>query len=222
MIMNNSKAIIFDMDGVLVDSESYWKQAEFEVFTSLGVVVSDELTNQTKAMTTLEVTRFWFERFPWDDLSLEVVEQLVVSRVIALIETEDCLIKGVKSFVEKLKDKNYKIGLATNSPERIIPVVLKKLDALHLFDVILSADSEIKGKPDPAIYLSAAKKLGTEPEACLVIEDSYSGMLAAKNAGMKVMAFTNGGVAKNATLADFYLNSFESDELEFYEGNNLN
>ena len=107
MIMNNSKAIIFDMDGVLVDSESYWKQAEFEVFTSLGVVVSDELTNQTKAMTTLEVTRFWFERFPWDDLSLEVVEQLVVSRVIALIETEDCLIKGVKSFVEKLKDKNY-------------------------------------------------------------------------------------------------------------------
>lgn len=123
--MNNSKAIIFDMDGVLVDSESYWKQAEFEVFTSLGVVVSDELTNQTKAMTTLEVTRFWFERFPWDDLSLEVVEQLVVSRVIALIETEDCLIKGVKSFVEKLKDKNYKIGLATNSPERIIPVVLK-------------------------------------------------------------------------------------------------
>lgn len=219
--MGNCKAVIFDMDGVLVDSEGYWKQAEFEVFTSLGVKVTKEHAMLTRSMTTLEVTKFWYKQFPWADVALEVVEQLVVSRVIALIEAEDCLIKGVKPFVEKLRDKNYKIGLATNSPRRIIPVVLKKLDASHLFDVTLSADSEIKGKPDPAIYLSAAKKLGTSPETCLVIEDSYSGMLAAKNAGMKVMAFTNGGVAKNAPLADFYINSFESEGLKYFENKNL-
>ena len=189
--MTISKAFIFDMDGVLVDSEGYWKQAEYEVFTSLGVEVTDEQADLTKSMTPLEVTQFWYERFPWGNVALEVVEQLVVSRVIALIESEDCLIDGVKSFIEKLKEKKYKIGLATNSPQRIIPVVLKKLDALHLFDVALSADSEIKGKPDPAIYFSAAEKLGANPEECIVIEDSYSGMLAAKNAGMKVIAFTN-------------------------------
>jgi|TARA_R110002096_G_scaffold14261_1_gene49742 sugar-phosphatase len=213
--MTISKAFIFDMDGVLVDSEGYWKQAEYEVFTSLGVEVTDEQADLTKSMTTLEVTQFWYERFPWGNVALEVVEQLVVSRVIALIESEDCLIDGVKSFIEKLKEKKYKIGLATNSPQRIIPVVLKKLDALHLFDVALSADSEIKGKPDPAIYFSAAEKLGANPEECIVIEDSYSGMLAAKNAGMKVIAFTNGSKTKDFQIADFHIDSFESDKIEF-------
>ena len=101
--MNSSKAIIFDMDGVLVDSEGYWKQAEFEVFTSLGVEVTEEHANLTKSMTTFEVTQFWYDKFPWKNVDLEVVEQLVVSRVIALIEAEDCLIVGVKPFIEKLK-----------------------------------------------------------------------------------------------------------------------
>lgn len=115
--MKNNKAFIFDMDGVLVDSEGYWKQAEFEVFTSLGVKVTEDQAKLTKSMTTFEVTQFWYEKFPWDNVDLEVVEQLVVSRVIALIETEDCMIKGVKTFIEKLKVKEYKIGLATNSPK---------------------------------------------------------------------------------------------------------
>ncbi|WP_339902835.1 hexitol phosphatase HxpB [uncultured Cyclobacterium sp.] len=213
--MENCKAVIFDMDGVLVDSEGYWNKAEYEVFTSLGVEVTEEGAKLTKSMTTYEVTRFWYERFPWGGVSLEVVEQLVVSRVIAFIESEDCLVKGVKSFIEKLKGKKYKIGLATNSPQRIIPVVLKKLDALHLFDVALSADAEIKGKPDPSIYFSAAKKLGANPDACLVIEDSYSGMLAAKNAGMQVIAFTNGGKVRNFEISDHQIDSFEMDAIPF-------
>ena len=213
--MTNSKAFIFDMDGVLVDSEGYWKQAEFEVFTSLGVEVTEEQANLTKSMTTFEVAQFWYEKSPWKNVYLEVVEQLVVSKVIALIETEDCLIEGVKSFIEKLKEKKYKIGLATNSPKRIIPVVLKKLDVLHLFDATLSAESEIKGKPDPAIYFSTAKKLGVNPAECMVIEDSYSGMLAAKNAGMGVIAFTNGSNAKFFHIADFQIDSFDRDGIEF-------
>lgn len=213
--MYSSKAIIFDMDGVLVDSEGFWKQAEFEVFTSLGVKVTEDQAKLTKSMTTFEVTQFWYEKFPWDNVDLEVVEQLVVSRVIALIETEDCLIKGVKTFIEKLKVKEYKIGLATNSPKRIIPIVLKKLDVLHLFDATLSAESELKGKPDPAIYFSAAEKLGAAPAECIVIEDSYSGMLAAKNAGMKVIAFTNGGKVRNFEISDHQIDSFESDEIPF-------
>ncbi|MDM8159949.1 HAD-IA family hydrolase [Labilibaculum sp. K2S] len=217
--MANKKAIIFDMDGVIIDSEKYWKQAEYEVFTSLGVKVTDEYSEITKSMTTSEVTQFWHDKYPWKNKDAAVVEQMVISRVIELIETENCQINGVKSFIEKLKIKKYKIGLATNSPSRIIPVVLKKLDILHLFDSILSAEFEEKGKPDPAVYYRAAEKLFTKPEDCIVIEDSYSGMLAAKNAGITVVAFTNGNKEIECKIADYKIDSFENNEIELLKMN---
>ncbi len=207
------------MDGVIIDSEKYWKQAEYEVFTSLGVRVTDEYSKITKSMTTAEVTQFWHDKYPWKNKDAAVVEQMVISRVIELIETENCQINGVKSFIEKLKTRKYKIGLATNSPSRIIPVVLKKLGILHLFDSILSAEFEKKGKPDPAVYYRAAEKLFTKPEDCIVIEDSYTGMLAAKNAGMTVVAFTNGNKEIDCKIADYKIDSFENNEIELLKMN---
>ncbi len=212
--MTNTKAVIFDMDGVIVDTEKYWKQAEYEVFTSLGVKVTDNYSEMTKSMTTSEVTKFWYAKYPWKNADLSVVEQMVISRVIEFIETESCQIKGVKPFIERLKTKKYKVGLATNSPKRIIPVVLKKLDILHLFDSILSAESEKRGKPDPAIYYESARRLDSKPEDCIVIEDSYTGMLAAKNAGMTVVAFTNGNRKNDFEIADYKIDSFENDDIE--------
>jgi haloacid dehalogenase superfamily, subfamily IA, variant 3 with third motif having DD or ED/haloacid dehalogenase superfamily, subfamily IA, variant 1 with third motif having Dx(3-4)D or Dx(3-4)E len=217
--MKNKKAIIFDMDGVIIDSEEYWKQAEYEVFSSLGVKITNEDSEKTKSMTTSEVTNFWYRKYPWKNKDLSVVEQMVISRVIELIETGNCQINGVKLFIEKLKTNNYKIGLATNSPNRIIPVVLNKLDILHLFDTIISAEFEEKGKPDPAIYYKAAERLETKPENCIVIEDSYTGMLAAKNAGMTVIAYTNGNQDINCEIADYKLDSFENKEIESIKRN---
>jgi len=214
------KAVIFDMDGVLVDSEKLWKQAEKEIFSSLGVNVTDEDSEVTKSMTTTEVSEFWFNKFPWQSKSLETVEQMVVSRVMELITTEDCKINGIKEFIEKLKNNNYKIGLATNSPYKIIPTVLEKLEVTGLFDVISSAEFEENGKPDPAIYINTAAKLNVATKNCLVIEDSHSGMLAAKKAGMTVIAFTNGNPEANFDIADFTINQFDDlagDKLNLYD-----
>lgn len=210
----HQKAIIFDMDGVIIDSEKLWKQAEKEVFSSLGVNVSDADSEITKSMTTSEVTQFWFNKFPWKNKKMEDVEQRVISRVIELIHSEDCKINGVKEFIKKLKEKNFKIGLATNSPYEIIPTVLQKLDVLELFDTISSAEHEINGKPHPAIYLKTAAKLNIAAENCIAIEDSYSGMLAAKNAGMKVIAFTNGNIEINFDIADLKINHFEEFDID--------
>lgn len=209
MNISDKKAVIFDMDGVIVDTEGIWKQAEMEIFTSFGVQITDEDAKLTQSMTTTEVTRFWYEKFPWKQKSLTEVEQMVVARVIELIESEDCLIDGVKAFIEKLKAKKYKIGLATNSPYTIIPTVLRRLEVTHLFDTVSSAEFEDKGKPDPAIYVNTARKLAVEPKSCLAIEDSYSGILAAKSAGMTVAAFTNGNKEINFELADYRIDSFE-------------
>ncbi|MFT3740297.1 MAG: hexitol phosphatase HxpB [Breznakibacter sp.] len=208
--MTNKKAVIFDMDGVIIDSEQFWKQAENEVFSSLGVKITDEYCKTTRSMTTSEVARFWYGKSPWQGKPLDIVEQMVISRVIGLIETEECcIIPGIKTFIEKLKTQNYKIGLATNSPNRIIPVVLKKLGAPHLFDAVSSAEFEKKGKPDPAIYLATAQKLCIEPEDCIAIEDSRSGMVAAKSAGMTVVAYTNGNRDFNLGIADYRIDNFE-------------
>lgn len=207
------KAVIFDMDGVIIDTERLWKQAESEIFSSLGVNVTDELSEITKSMTTSDVTKFWFDKFPWQNISLDTVEQMVISRVIRLIDTEDCEIYGVEGFIERLKAKDYKIGLATNSPNNLIPAVLKKTDVLHLFDTVSSAEAEVNGKPDPAIYLTTAAKLNVAAINCVAIEDSYSGMLAAKKAGMKVIAFTNGNKEMNFDIADFKIDRFDDFDI---------
>ena len=202
------EAVIFDMDGVIIDTEKIWKQAEREVFSALGVEVTLENSKVTESMTTSEVAHYWFEKFPWKGKSLKEAEQLVISRVSELIEFEECLIPGVKDFLEDLRSQNFKIGLATNSPLIIIPTVLGRLQITHLFDTISSAEMEEKGKPHPAVYLTTAKKLNVAPEKCLVIEDSYSGMLAAKHAGMEVAAFTNGDKELAFEIADYHIYTF--------------
>ena len=202
------EAVIFDMDGVIIDTEKIWKQAEWEVFSALGVEVTLENSKVTESMTTSEVAHYWFEKFPWKGKSLQETEQLVIRRVSELIESEECLIPGVKSFLEDLRSQNFKIGLATNSPLVIIPTVLGRLQITHLFDTISSAEMEEKGKPHPAVYLTTAKKLKVAPENCLVIEDSYSGMLAAKHAGMEVAAFTNGDKELAFEIADYHIYNF--------------
>ncbi|MDL5512462.1 HAD-IA family hydrolase [Arenibacter sp. M-2] len=213
MFIKDKKAVIFDMDGVIIDTELIWKQAEKEVFSSLGAKVIEEYSKETQSMTTSEVTQFWYKKFSWSNIGLREVEQMVVSRVVELIESEECLIDRVKIFIERLKSKNYKIGLATNSPFAITPQVLKRLDVAHLFDTVSSAEFEERGKPDPAIYYTTAKKLGVDPKDCLVIEDSYSGMLAAKKAGMTVASFTKGNKKSHFDIADYRIDSFEYDRI---------
>lgn len=210
------KAVIFDMDGVIIDSEPYWQRAEFEVFSSLGVSLEKEFTDLTQTMTTIEVTKFWYEKFPWESNSLEEVEEMVISRVMELIEQGRAERNGIELFIKQLKSNGFKIALATNSPYKIIPVVLEKAGIASYFDSIFSAEFVECGKPDPAIYLKTSKGLGIDPENCIVIEDSYSGMLAAKNAGMKVVAFTNGNQDLNLSLADYKMESFLEHELTIF------
>jgi sugar-phosphatase len=196
------------MDGVLVNSEVFWQQAEKEVFSALGVPMSAELCEQTRAMTTQDVCQFWFDRFPWEGKNFEEVEQAVVEEVIRLIKKEDCLIPCVKELITLFRSNGFKIGLATNSPEIIIPVVLEKTGLETAFDAIASAATEEKGKPDPAVYLSASRKLGVAPQHCLAIEDSHTGLLAAQRAGMRTVGFTNQQANHHLEIADILLHDF--------------
>ncbi|MFD2940222.1 HAD family hydrolase [Flavobacterium notoginsengisoli] len=214
--MKNKEAVIFDMDGVVINSEHFWKQAETEIFSSLGVQLSHSDRLLTQTMTTREVTNFWFAKYPWHNVTLEEAEQMVIRRVMDLIRTEDCIIENIRPFIEHLKAANYKIGLATNSPESFIAISLERAGINDLFDAISSSEHEKKGKPDPAVYLTTAKKLNVLPENCIVIEDSFNGMKAGKDAGMTVIAFTNGDDSLTFDIADYILHSYpDNADLQF-------
>lgn len=178
------KAVIFDMDGTLIDSEPMWKKAEKQVFSSVGVEVTEELSSQTVWMTTRDVTEFWFNHFPWSGKSLDQVENEVVERVAELISDEGVALDGVHEILNFFKSKSFKIGLSTNAPSKLIPIVLKKLNIYHYFDATSSSESEINGKPDPAVYLTTAKKLSVDPSKCIAFEDSVSGVISANKANM--------------------------------------
>jgi len=182
------QAVIFDMDGVLIDSEPMWKESEKHVFSSLGVTVTPELSAQSSAMTPKDVTAFWYNQHPWTGKSLEDAENEVVCHVEKLIKQRGKAIEGVKEVLELFQNRNFKIGLSTNAPAHLIPIVLNKLEIASYFQATSSSDEVEKGKPDPAVYLSTAKKLNIAPEKCIAIEDSVLGMMAAKTAGMTTIA----------------------------------
>ena len=195
------QAVIFDMDGTLIDSEPMWKEAEKQVFSSIGVEVTDKLLSQTVSMTTREVTEFWYSHFPWSGKSLDQVENEVVERVAELISEEGVALEGVREILNFFKNKKFKIGLSTNAPSKLIPVVLNKLNISHYFHATSSSEHEIKGMPDPAVYLSTAKKLNVEPSKCIAFEDSISGIISVNQANMRTVVVPN--------ISEFADNKFE-------------
>ncbi len=182
------KAIIFDMDGVLINSEPLWRQAEIETFAKVGLSFTDEMCMQTMGMRTSEVIEYWYGITPWSGKSQKEVEIDLMKRVTQLIIENGDAMKGVVFALKYFKEKGLKIALASSSATSLIEVVIEKLKIRDYFEVIESAEYLDFGKPHPEIFIKTASKLGVQASECLVIEDSFNGVLAAKSARMKVIA----------------------------------
>lgn len=180
-------AVIFDMDGVLIDSEPVWKIAMEEVFHSVGCPLTKVDFQKTVGLRLDEVVSYWFKHSPWENLTVEEVESAIVQKMVAMISADGKPLLGVVDTLQFLKNKGLKIGLATSSYEILIDTVLDTLNIRDYFDCAHSAENELFGKPHPAVYLTAAELLGVHPLKCLVIEDSLNGVLAAKSARMQVV-----------------------------------
>jgi sugar-phosphatase len=185
------KAVIFDMDGVILDSEPFWKEAEIRIFNSLGVPLTDVMCETTTGMRLVDVIKLWHEKYPWDinNDPYEKVNKEIVDALIGLILQKGELNNGVGDLLEMFKSKGLLLAVASSSDMKIIDAVLDKFEIRNYFKVIHSAEFEDYGKPHPAIYISTAKKLGVLPEECLAIEDSFNGVVAAIAARMKTAAY---------------------------------
>lgn len=181
-------AAIFDMDGVLVDSEHFWKQAEREAFSRVGIDISAEMSRATQSMTTAEAAAYWYRFRPWTGPSLRDLENAVVRRVAELISMAGRALPGVQDTLAAFRRAAWKTALASNSPRVLCMHVLDTLTMTHDWDAIVSAEDVARGKPAQDIYLHTAALLGVPPSRCVVFEDSPSGIHAAREAGMTVIA----------------------------------
>jgi len=202
-------ASIFDMDGLLVDSEVLWLEAEIEILGDLGVPLARDGVRTTKGMFVHEVTEYWHARYPWAEPSPAEVAVAVVDRVIELIVAKGELKPGAREAVDLCASRGLPLALASSSEYRLIEAALAHFDLRARFCVVHSAEDEDYGKPHPAVFLTAASLLGVPRRSCLVWEDAPAGVLAAKAASMACIAVPEKGEGHHPAfgIADLVVDS---------------
>ncbi|TAD85981.1 MAG: hexitol phosphatase HxpB [Bacteroidetes bacterium] len=178
-------AIIFDMDGLLIDSEPVWEAAGKSVLAGYGHQLSSAQYASSTGLRTAEWLMHWFTYFGISNMHLAEAEATIVNEVIKAIEPNPIPMPGVNHVLQYAIQKGYSIGVATSSPMRLAQVAIKGLGIGHYIQAVASAEHLIYGKPHPEVYLNCANMLGVLPEACLCFEDSFNGMIAAKAAKMR-------------------------------------
>src|SRR5512145_2034410 len=181
------KAIIFDFDGIIIDSEPLWVEAEIEVFKSVGVDLSPSLCRLTTGLNTQDTIQHWYGVYKWTGKSsFQLYKEIMENMQTLILERAD-LKEGFLDVLQLFVDKKIPVSVASSSPLKLITTALKKFHLFEYFKIISSAENEEFGKPHPALYLGAAKKLGIDPVHCLAFEDSFNGAISAKAARMKLV-----------------------------------
>ncbi|WP_153913829.1 hexitol phosphatase HxpB [Shewanella sp. TC10] len=192
------EAVIFDMDGIIIDTEPAWQRAEVEVLNQLGVPISVEDAEITTGLRIDFLVSYWYQRYPWPNYDNQQVAQQIIDKVVTFIETEGQPMRGVIDALNLCQQKQLKIGLATSSSSDLITAVMGKLDIKEYFMAIESAENLKYGKPHPEVYLNCADALGVHPSLCLAIEDSFNGLVAARAASMQTVAIPAAELAQQS------------------------
>jgi beta-phosphoglucomutase family hydrolase len=201
------KAVIFDMDGTIVDNRSYHLKAWLEFTRRQGVPLTEEdYIEQYQGRSNQELMPDMLGR----SISKEEFPGLVDEKegIYRDLYKDVQAVGGFLPLFDEIKKRGLKTGLATTGYEKNRKHVLGQLGIMNEFDVIVGVEDVEKGKPDPEIYLKTAKKLGVDPESCLVFEDSIPGVRSAKSAGMKVMAITTSHAPEKLKEADQTIEDF--------------
>ncbi len=179
--------VIFDLDGLLVDSEPIWRQAEIEIFDDLGLELTDDDVRETMGLRIDEAVRHWWERFPWTGPAPAEVAARITARVVELITVGGRPMPGALESVAFCVRETIPVAVCSGSSEAVMVATLRRLGLEADIVAWHSAEFEPYGKPHPGAYLTTAAKLGLDPLDCLAVEDSFNGAIAAKAARMRVV-----------------------------------
>jgi len=211
-----SKAALFDMDGTLIDSKAHHLLSWKELFKRHGYPVCEEDILRTFGQTTSHMLQALLP----SEHSSERIEAFANEKEKLfrdMIRDELTLLPGARELLLALRQAHYGIALATSAPPENARMVLKELEIASLFDVTVGEQDITRSKPDPEIFLLAAKRLGIQPGHCVVFEDSPSGVRAAAAANMSCVAITTGYLPSELTDADIWIEDFRSIDVPAIE-----
>lgn len=205
------KAVLFDLDGTLVDSMWMWKDIDIEFLNKYGIEYPNDLQENIEGMSFSETAEYFKNRFQIKE-SIDLIKEEWNQMAWYKYTNEVPLKEGALELLQYLKDNNIKAGIATSNSRELVNLIVQKLGIESYFGSIRTSCEVEKGKPSPDIYLLVAKDLGVKPDQCLVFEDVLPGVMAGKNAGAKVCAvFDEYSVKDTKTkkeIADYYIDSF--------------
>lgn len=211
-MLKNVKAVLFDLDGTLVDSMWMWKSIDIEFLNKYGIEFPEDLQSKIEGMSFSETAIYFKNRFQLTD-SIEQIKEEWNQMAGEKYKNEVPLKEGALDLLMYLKNNNIPAGIATSNSRELVDLVIEKLGIMEYFQSIRTSCEVNSGKPSPDIYLLVAKDLGVNVEQCLVFEDVISGVMAGKNAGMKVCAvydpFSEEDTVTKRELADYYIHSFK-------------
>jgi mannitol-1-/sugar-/sorbitol-6-/2-deoxyglucose-6-phosphatase len=196
------QGVVFDFDGIIVNSEPLWQRAEQALFAKEGLNLTQEDVVNTKGLASVDVVHKWLRQLPETKKSALALNEELNNNVLELLRSEGELKTGIIELLEFLKSKKFPVGIASGSSMVQIKSILDKFKINNYFKLVYSVDFERFGKPHPGVYISACKKLKIEPNFSLAFEDSFNGLIACKAAKMKAVALLDEGQI-NETKYDF-------------------
>ncbi len=197
------------MDGLIVDTDPAWRRAEIEQFARVGIRLTETACRQTMGLRIDEVVRFWHARQPWIDPPQPALVDAIVGQVADAIRRDGRAMPGVGRVLGMFERRGIPMAIASSSPLMLIETVVDVLGIANRFDALCSAMDEAAGKPDPDVFLAAARRLGADPARCIAFEDSLAGVRAAAAAGMYTVFVPERGHDELAPQADRTVASLE-------------
>ena len=204
--------VIFDMDGLLIDSEPLWNEAATTIFSAYGIHLTPQQYATTTGMRTKEFIHRWFSYFNIPINDSGAIENDIIEKVIELVVVKGRPMPGLAHIFNFFIDRGFKIGLASSSPGNLINKVVDLLKIRNHLHTITSASNLKYGKPHPEVYLNCAFELGALPSECICFEDSFPGMIAVKAAAMKCVVVPDHKIDKDLKwhAADLKISSLQN------------
>lgn len=211
MRLNHKKAVIFDLDGTLVDSMWMWKSIDVEYLARFGMECPENLQKEIEGMSFTETAAYFKNQFKLE-ASLDEIKEAWVQMALEKYQKEVPLKPGARAFLDYIEDQGMAVGIATSNGRAMVDAVLDSLDIRRYFQVVATACEVAAGKPAPDIYLNVAGRLQVDPQDCVVFEDVPAGIQAGKRAGMTVFAvedaFSLDMKEEKKQLADYYIRDY--------------
>ena len=201
------KAVIFDMDGVIIDSQPMYYEFDVQMLRRFGIPATMETPIPYSGLTSVDRMTKYKEDFGLDSSVEELIKMSVDSMRDVFLTGDLKPINGIPELLSYIKGAGLRMGVASSTSHELIEIILRRLDVLHYFEKIVSGEDVKAGKPAPDVYLKAAEAFGAMPNECVAIEDSVMGMRSAKAAGLTCIGYRN-SYTQDYSSADYVVDDF--------------